>query len=48
MDCLARDCARQNFDGDVESSTGNFNDAVVRDGQFTTTISVWMEHQADK
>ncbi|MEY8395960.1 hypothetical protein AALB64_17490 [Lachnospiraceae bacterium 45-P1] len=39
-----RDSARQNFDGDVGPSTRNFNDAMVRDRQFTTTISVWMEY----
>ncbi|MEY8394788.1 hypothetical protein AALB64_08170 [Lachnospiraceae bacterium 45-P1] len=44
MDCLMRDSARQNFDGDVGPSTRNFNDAMVRDRQFKTTISVWMEH----
>ncbi|MEY8396248.1 hypothetical protein AALB64_15760 [Lachnospiraceae bacterium 45-P1] len=38
-----RDSVRQNFDGDVRSSTRNFNDAMVRDRQFTTTISVWMK-----
>ncbi len=42
--CLVRDRARQNFDDEVGSSTGNFNDAMVRDRQFTATISVWMEH----
>ncbi|MEY8394221.1 hypothetical protein AALB64_05245 [Lachnospiraceae bacterium 45-P1] len=42
--CLVRDRARQNFDGEVGSSTGNFNDAMVRDRQFTAMISVWMEH----
>ncbi|MEY8395551.1 hypothetical protein AALB64_12145 [Lachnospiraceae bacterium 45-P1] len=36
--------SRQNFDGDVGPSTRNFNDAMVRDRQFTTTITVWMEH----
>ncbi|MEY8394560.1 hypothetical protein AALB64_07000 [Lachnospiraceae bacterium 45-P1] len=44
MDCLMRDVARQNFDGDVRPSTRNFNDVMVRDRQFTITISVWMEH----
>jgi len=35
-----RDSARQNFDGDVGPPTRSFNDAMVRDRQFTTTISV--------
>ncbi|MEY8395006.1 DUF6783 domain-containing protein [Lachnospiraceae bacterium 45-P1] len=32
--------SRQNFDGDVGASTRNFNDAMVRNRQFTTTITV--------
>ncbi|MEY8395834.1 hypothetical protein AALB64_13665 [Lachnospiraceae bacterium 45-P1] len=44
MNCLMRNSARQNFDGDVGPSTRNFNDAMVHDRQSTTSLSVWMEH----
>ncbi len=36
--------SRQNFEGDAVASSRNFNDAMVRDRQFTMLISDRMEY----
>ncbi len=43
--CMIRASARQNFDGDAVASSRNFNDAMVRNRQFTILISDRTEHQ---
>ncbi len=44
MDCLVRISARQKFDGDVGASARTFNDAMMRNRQFRSSISGRMEY----
>ncbi len=43
---MERASARQNFDSDAVASSINFNDAMVRNRQFTILISDRMEYWA--
>ena len=44
MSCLVRTSARQKFDGDVGASARTFNDAMVWNRQFISSISGRMEY----